>query len=171
MRAKRWLMVRRSGDDLRGPIWDRVRDARRHLVGDAGVELSEDAVPPSLQPLLAYASLLSTGEEGALLMFWEIMDSETRDQWLAAVSPRVDELREFGLARKGAPGLARKGAPVPLSSSSVPGAEATVQARLKGLMAAVAAEVKSTSAEQHAMLDLARMHDLVVRARDEGKPR
>ncbi len=164
MHAKRWGMVRRFGDDLRGPIWDRVRDARRGLIGDAGAELSEDAVPRSLQHLLAYASLLSTGEEGAILMFWRVMDSKTRDQWMEAVSPWVDELREFGLARSGDP--------VALSHPAIAtGPEATVQERLKGLMAAVAAEMKSTSDEQHAMLDLARMHDLVAREWEEGKLR
>jgi hypothetical protein len=156
-------MVRRFGDDLRGPIWDQVRDARRGVIGNAGVELSEDAVPPSLRHLLAFASLLSTGEEGALLRFWRVMDSKTRDQWMEAVSPWVDELRDFGLARSGAS--------VPLSPAIVPGPDAAVHERLKGLMAAVAAEVKSTSAEQHAMLDLARMHDLVVRDWEEGKLR
>jgi hypothetical protein len=92
------------------------------------------------------------------------MDSQTRDRWMEAVSPWVDELREFGLARNGAP--------VTLSHPAIAtGPEATVQERLKGLMAAVAAEVKSTSAEQHAMLDLARMHDLAVRECEKGKRR
>jgi hypothetical protein len=73
----------------------------------------------------------------------------------------VNELREFGLARSGIP--------VPLSRPAIAaGPEATVQERLKGLMAAVAAEVKSTSAEQHAMLDLARMHDVVMREQERG---
>jgi hypothetical protein len=155
-------MRRCFGDDLRGPAWDRVREARRTLLGTEGVPLSEEAVPETFRHLLAHASLLSTGEEGALMEFWEVMDPHTREQLMEALSPLVTELRDFGLGRDPASVKPRWNPEALVATESQ-------EDRLRAAMAEAAASLKPSNAERDAMLDLARIHDLFVMEWDEGK--
>jgi hypothetical protein len=132
-----------------------VRDARRRLLGNAGVELSDGAVPRAIRHLLPCASLLSTDEEGALLEFWEVMGRETRNQVMDAIGPLMDEICAFGIGRD------EESVPI-MNPSIAEGLQSTQRDQLEALMAVSLAKLKPTTAEQNAMLDLARLHDLVV---------
>ena len=77
-------------------MWNAVRTTRRDLLGDDGEELCEDEVPESLRDLLPYASMLATGEEGALTSFWCAMDDETKAHLVGLVVPRITALNELG---------------------------------------------------------------------------
>jgi hypothetical protein len=106
---------------------------------------------------------LSTGEEGALMGFWEAMDPGAREQFMAAVAPLIPALRAFGLGR----GVAA--VPPPSHARTPAGANAPVANRLAATMENAAANRKPTSAEQRAILDLARTYDLFASEWDEGK--
>ena len=84
------MVARVFADDLQGAGWDRVRAIRQSVFGinGRGVALDADRVPEVFRRLLPYASLLTTGEEGALLDFWDALGPDERDVFLSAVRSR-----------------------------------------------------------------------------------
>ncbi len=94
--------------------------------------------------------------------FWEVMDPHSREQLLDAVSPLVTELRDFGLGRDA-------GSAKPRSNPQDLVPAESEENGLRAAMAEAAASLKPSRAEQDAMLDLARIHDLFVMEWEEGK--
>jgi len=157
------MTTRVFADDLTGPAWDRVRAIRKRLYGrdERGVALDDQKVPETFQHLLPLASLLTTGEEGALLDFWEALDAPEQRVVLSAVEPLANKLRDFGL--DGFEGLDAR----PPMRTEVPTSFDFSAERIAEMLDVVAAEMKRKgrpSVEQHAMLDLARLCDLVAAA-------
>jgi hypothetical protein len=144
-------------DELHGPAWDRVRQIRRDLLGDDGVALDGDAVPPAFKPLLPYASLLTTGEEGALLDFWDALGPSEQEALRAAIAPQVGALRDFGLYGDAKPPEHHEAPEAPRAFDFSP-------ERLAEMLDVVKAEMDQRprpTTTQEAMLDLARLYDLV----------
>ena len=75
---------------------------------------------------------------------------------MQAVSPLVDKLRDFGLGRTTRAKRPRAQEPPPQSDDEL-------RLRLGRLMDRASKELRPTSQEQDAMLDLARIYDLFVR--------
>jgi hypothetical protein len=154
-------MVTLFADELRGPAWDRVRTIRRDLFGGdgRGVALDGDEVPPIFKPLLPYASLLTTGEEGALLDFWDALGPPEQEALMAVIGPQSGALRDFGLYGDARP---------PQQHHETPQAFDFSPERLAGMLEVVKAEMDRRprpSATQEALLDLARLYDLVSASR------
>jgi hypothetical protein len=141
---------RRFADDLSGAGWDRVRGVRRQLLGDDGEELALEEVPAPLQHLLPYASLLTTGEEGALAAFWDAMGVVERGLVMNRVDEAYHVLRAFAL-----------GSMSPRTSVLSPPPPA-LQEALGHLLQDVARRVAATppSRERDAFLDLVRFYDM-----------
>jgi hypothetical protein len=154
------MTARVFADELEGSAWDRVRGIRRELFGGdgRGVALDPERVPGGFHHLLPYASLLTTGEEGAFVYFWDVLDAPERDALLKAITPLVGKLRDFGLD-----------GPEALETSPPPPPEPPAQydfseERLKEMLEVVFAKVKAKGplpVEQRVMLDLARFYDTV----------
>ena len=132
-------MQRRFGDDLRGPAWDRVREARRALLGTDGVVLSR--LPSRRASGTCSLTRLSCrpAKRARSMEFWETMDSGAREQFMAAVTPLVPALRAFGLGRETA---VQPRSLLPASAAAPP----TVASRLAATMENAAANRKPTSA-------------------------
>jgi hypothetical protein len=96
MRRREAMSERRvHGNDLKGAAWDAVRRVRRETIGDEGRSLSDDGIPEGLLPLLPYASLLGTGEEGAWQLFWDVMDPPARRDLLGRVTGIYAEINAY----------------------------------------------------------------------------
>jgi hypothetical protein len=65
------MPTRVFAEELQGPAWDRVSAIRKDLYGGdgRGLALDPERVPAFFHHLLPYASLLTTGEDGAFLDF------------------------------------------------------------------------------------------------------
>jgi hypothetical protein len=155
------MTARVFADELQGAGWDRVRAIRKELYGGdgRGVALDPERVPEIFHHLLPYASLLTTGEEGAFGYFWDALDAPERDDVLKAVKPLVGKLRDFGL--DGPEALETSAPPPP-----IPPAQYDYSSeRLHEMLEVVFAKVKAKGplpVEQRVMLDLARFYDAVI---------
>jgi hypothetical protein len=154
------MTARVFADELEGVAWDRVRAVRKGLYGGdrRGVALTPELVPSVFHHLLPYASLLTTGEEGAFLDFWDVLDAPQRDALLKAITPLVGKLRDFGL--DGPEALEASPPPPPNSPAQFDYSTEHLNEMLEVVFAKTKAKGR-LPVEQRVMLDLARFYDMV----------